>query len=41
MRVRGGATGVGRVTTSAVVASYVLVIVANTFFTILFFLAGW
>ena len=41
MRVRGGATGVGRVTTSAVVTSYVLVIVANTFFTLLFFLAGW
>lgn len=41
MRVRGGATGVGRVTTSAVVVSYVLVILANTFFTLLFFLAGW
>lgn len=41
MRVRGGATGVGRVTTSAVVTSYVLVIVANTFFTLVFFLAGW
>jgi len=41
MRVTGGATGVGRVTTTAVVASYVLVIVANTFFTLLFFLAGW
>jgi phospholipid/cholesterol/gamma-HCH transport system permease protein len=41
MRVRGGATGVGRVTTSAVVVSYVLVIVANAFFTLLFFLAGW
>ncbi len=41
MRVKGGATGVGRVTTTAVVTSYVLVIVANTFFTILFFLAGW
>lgn len=41
MRVKGGATGVGRVTTSAVVVSYVLVIVANAFFTLLFFLAGW
>jgi phospholipid/cholesterol/gamma-HCH transport system permease protein len=41
MRVRGGATGVGRVTTTAVVTSYVLVIIANTFFTLLFFLAGW
>ena len=41
MRVKGGATGVGRVTTSAVVISYVLVIVANTVFTLLFFLAGW
>jgi phospholipid/cholesterol/gamma-HCH transport system permease protein len=41
MRVKGGATGVGRVTTTAVVTSYVLVIVANTFFTVLFFLAGW
>jgi phospholipid/cholesterol/gamma-HCH transport system permease protein len=41
MRVQGGATGVGRVTTTAVVASYVLVILANTFFTLLFFLAGW
>lgn len=41
MRVRGGAIGVGRVTTTAVVTSYVLVIVANTFFTLLFFLAGW
>lgn len=40
MRVRGGATGVGRVTTGAVVASYVLVIVSNAFFTLLFFLAG-
>jgi phospholipid/cholesterol/gamma-HCH transport system permease protein len=41
MRVTGGATGVGRVTTAAVVTSYVLVIIANTFFTLLFFLAGW
>ena len=41
MRVKGGATGVGRVTTNAVVVSYVLVIVANAFFTLLFFLAGW
>jgi phospholipid/cholesterol/gamma-HCH transport system permease protein len=41
MRVKGGATGVGRVTTAAVVTSYVLVIVANTFFTLLFYLAGW
>ncbi|MSR46084.1 MAG: ABC transporter permease [Planctomycetes bacterium] len=40
MRVTGGATGVGRVTTTAVVVSYVLVIVANAFFTLLFFLAG-
>lgn len=40
MRVKGGATGVGRVTTAAVVTSYVLVILANTFFTLLFFLAG-
>jgi phospholipid/cholesterol/gamma-HCH transport system permease protein len=40
MRVRGGATGVGRVTTSAVVVSYVLVIVANAFFTLVFFLLG-
>jgi phospholipid/cholesterol/gamma-HCH transport system permease protein len=41
MRVKGGATGVGRVTTSAVVTSYVLVIVSNAFFTLVFFLAGW
>jgi len=41
MRVRGGATGVGRATTSAVVVAYVLVIVSNAFFTVLFFLAGW
>jgi len=41
MRVTGGATGVGRVTTAAVVVSYVLVIVANALFTLLFFLAGW
>src|SRR5262249_11464257 len=41
MRVKGGATGVGRVTTTAVVTSYVLVIVANTVFTLHFFLAGW
>lgn len=41
MRVTGGATGVGRVTTTAVVVSYVLVIIANAFFTVLFFLAGW
>jgi len=40
MRVRGGATGVGRVTTNAVVVSYVLVIVANALFTLLFFLIG-
>ncbi len=40
MRVKGGATGVGRVTTSAVVVSYVLVIAANAFFTLLFFLLG-
>jgi len=39
LRVSGGATGVGRVTTNAVVLSYVLVIVANAFFTLLFFLA--
>jgi phospholipid/cholesterol/gamma-HCH transport system permease protein len=41
MRVKGGATGVGRVTTTAVVTSYVLVILANTFFTLVFFMAGW
>jgi phospholipid/cholesterol/gamma-HCH transport system permease protein len=41
MRVTGGATGVGRATTTAVVVSYVLVIVANALFTLLFFLAGW
>jgi phospholipid/cholesterol/gamma-HCH transport system permease protein len=39
LRVQGGATGVGRVTTNAVVLSYVLVIIANAFFTLLFFLA--
>lgn len=41
MRVRGGATGVGRVTTAAVVTSYVLILIMNTFFTLVFYLAGW
>jgi phospholipid/cholesterol/gamma-HCH transport system permease protein len=41
LRVRGGTQGVGRATTSAVVASSVFILVANFFLTkIMLFLAG-
>jgi phospholipid/cholesterol/gamma-HCH transport system permease protein len=37
MRTRGGAEGVGKATTSSVVRSFILIIVADCFFTALFY----
>ncbi|MFH1995870.1 MAG: ABC transporter permease [Candidatus Omnitrophota bacterium] len=40
MRTKGGAEGVGRSTTSAVVTSFILIIAADCFFTALFYFVG-
>ena len=37
MRTQGGAEGVGRATTSSVVRSFILIIIADCFFTALFY----
>ena len=37
MKVEGGAEGVGKATTRAVVTSFILIIVSDAFFTILFY----
>jgi len=37
MRVEGGAEGVGKATTRAVVTSFILIIVSDAFFTVIFY----